>query len=72
MGRYPLVCYKHEQHLQICLTNQLLRKVVDWFHEATAHNRHYTTSQQPVFSFYHPQLSAKTQKQTLACNIVRA
>ena len=67
MEEYPLVCYKHEQHFQICRTNQLLLKVVQWFHESTAHNAGVTKLQD--FHFNHPRLSAEIHKQTMAFNI---
>ena len=38
MGRYLLVCYKQGQQCHICLTDEMLPKIVKWFHEATVHN----------------------------------
>ena len=70
MGRYPLVCYKHEQHFIICLTTQLHLKVIQWFHKVTAHNAGITQLHNNLhFHFYHPQLTAEIQKQILSCGI---
>ena len=69
-GRYPFVCYKHEQHFIICLTAQLHLKVIQWFHKVTAHNAGITQLHNNLhFHFYHPQLTAEIQKQILSCDI---
>ena len=57
MGSYELVCRYHEQHNHICLTDQMLPMVVDWFHKATAHNMGITRLQENLhFHFHHKNL----------------
>ena len=38
MGGHLLVCHHHNQHNCVCLSNEMLPLIVDWFHKATAHN----------------------------------
>ena len=50
----------HGQHNRICLTDTLLPMVVNWFHNATAHNSGITRLQETLrFHFYHPKLLAE-------------
>ena len=46
MGGNLLVCHHHNQHNRICLNNNMLPLIVDWFHKATAHNMGITHLQE--------------------------
>ena len=62
MGGHEFVCCYHEQHNHICLTDQMLPMVVDWFHKATAHNAGITCLQEYLcFHFHHKNLLAEVR-----------
>ena len=70
MGGHLLVCHQHNQHNHICLNNNMLPLIVDWFHKATAHNMGNTHLQENLrFHFYHPQLLAEVRQQVSACDL---
>ena len=70
MGSYELVCQYQGQHNRICLTDTLLPMVVDWFHQATAHNTGITHLQETLhFHFYHPMLLAEVCSQVSCCDL---
>ena len=70
MGGYGLVCHYQGQHNHICLTNTLLPKVVNWFHNAMAHNSSISRLQETLrFHFYHPKLLVEVHAQISRCNI---
>ena len=53
MGGHPLVCHHHNQHNRVCLNDNVLLLIVDWFHKAMAH----------------PKLLAEVRKQVSACDL---
>ena len=70
MGSYGRVCHYQGQHNRICLTDTLLPMVVNWFHNAMAHNSGISCLQETLrFHFYHPKLLVKVHSQISRCDI---
>ena len=70
MGGYGLVCHYQGQHNCICLTDTLLPMVVNWFHNAMAHNSGISCLQETLhFHFYHPKLLVEVHAQISRCDI---
>ena len=67
-GTTSLICYRQDNEDKICLTAEILPKVITWYHEATAHVEGISRMEQNLKRhFYHPRMHEKVKEVLSSC-----